>query len=176
MRRTRRLLLLLIAAIVAGVSITYVVQRDTQARNAPASPSALPESLSAQGQNWSWEKTDADGGRPLVRVFAKGFRQTADGQHVELEHVTLQLFQKDGKAFDEVKSAKADFDIAAGHLFSDGEVEITMGVPSEAGRTARLVHIKTSGVNFDSKNGTASTDRAAAFKFDRGEGNSVGAR
>src|SRR5687768_6665505 len=102
MRRTRRLLLLLIAAIVAGVSITYLVQRDTQARNAPSSPTALPESLSAQGNDWSWEKTDAEGGRPVVRVFAKGFRQLADGQRVELEHVTLQLFKKDGKSFDQV--------------------------------------------------------------------------
>jgi lipopolysaccharide export system protein LptA len=175
MRRTRRLLLVLIAAIVAGVAITYSVQRDTQARNAPSSPVALPENLSAQAANWSWEKTDAEGGRPVVRVFAKGFRQLADGAHVELEHVTLQLFQKDGKAFDEVKSAKADFDVPSGQLFSDGEVEITMGVPSDAARTGRLVHIKTSGVRFDSKNGSASTDRAASFKFDRGEGKSVGA-
>jgi lipopolysaccharide export system protein LptA len=176
MRRTRRLLLVLIAAIVAGVAITYSVQRDTQARNAPASPASLPDSLSAQAANWSWEKTAAEGGRPVVRVFAKGFRQLAGGDRVELEHVTLQLFHKDGQAYDEVKSAKADFDVTAGHLFSDGEVEITMGVPSDAAKTGRLVHIKTSGVRFDSKSGTASTDRAAEFKFDRGEGKSVGAR
>ena len=35
MRRTRRLILLLIAAIVAVVGITYFVQKTTQARNAP---------------------------------------------------------------------------------------------------------------------------------------------
>ena len=176
MRRTRRLLLVLIAAIVAGVAVTYTVQKNTQARNAPASPAALPERLSAQAGNWSWEKTDTEGGRPLVRVFAKDFRQLAGGDRVELEHVTLQFFHKDGKAYDEVKSAKADFDIPGGHLFSDGEVEMTMGVPSDASKSGRLVRIKTSGVRFDSKTGTASTDRAAEFKFDRGEGKSVGAR
>ena len=176
MRRTRRLLLVLIAAIVAGVAITYTIQRNTQARNAPASPAALPETLSAQAANWSWEKTDTESGRPLVRVFAKDFRQLAGGERVELDHVTLQLFHKDGKAYDEVKSAKADFDIPGGHLFSDGEVEMTMGVPADAAKPGRLVRIKTSGVRFDSKNGTASTERAAEFKFDRGEGKSVGAR
>jgi lipopolysaccharide export system protein LptA len=176
MRRTRRLLLLLIAAIVTGVAISYSIQRDMQARNAVASPAVLPESVSAQAANWSYEKTDPEGGRPVVRVFAKGFRQLADGARVELEHVTLQMFKKDGKAFDEVKSAKADFDLATGQMFSDGEVEITMGFPSDNSKNAHLVHIKTSGLRFDSKTGSAVTDREAEFKFDRGEGKSVGAR
>src|SRR5687767_7449986 len=133
MRRTRRLLLVLMAAIVAGVAVTYSIQRDTQVRNAPAVPTALPESLSSQAAGWTWEKTD--GPRPIVRVFAKDVRQLADGAHTELDHVTLHLFHKDGKAFDEVKSAKADFDMAAGILFSEGEVEITMGVPAEQGKS-----------------------------------------
>jgi lipopolysaccharide export system protein LptA len=38
------------------------------------------------------------------------------------------------------------------------------------------VHIKSSGVRFDSKSGAASTERPASFQFDRGEGKSVGAR
>jgi lipopolysaccharide export system protein LptA len=174
MRRTRRLLLLLITAIVAGVSITYSIQRNTQIRNAPAAPSVLPESLSSQAAGWTWEKTD--GSRTIVRAFAKDVRQLADGAHLELEHVTLHLYHKDGKVYDEVKSAKADFDVNTKDLFSDGEVEITMGVPSDHSKSARLIHIKTSGVRFDSKTGAASTDRPASFAFDRGAGKSVGAR
>src|SRR5262245_25388888 len=143
MRRTRRLLLVLITAIIAIVGITYSIQRDTQARNAPAAPSTLPESLSSQAAGWTWEKTD--GARPIVRVFAKDVRQLADGTHTELDHVTLHLFHKDGQAFDEVKSAKANFDMTSGILFSEGEVEITMGVPADQGKSARLIHIKSSG-------------------------------
>jgi hypothetical protein len=117
MQRTRWLLLTLIAAILGAVAIAYTVQRDSQARNAPAIPTALPESVSARANDWIYEIKD--GSRPVVRVFAKDFRQASDGQRLELEHVTLQLYQKDGKAFDEVKSAKADFDRSSGVLFSD---------------------------------------------------------
>jgi lipopolysaccharide export system protein LptA len=176
MRRTRRLLLVLIAGIVSSVAIIYTNQRETQARNAPAVPAVLPASVSSRADNWSWQQTE--GSRVIVRVFAQDVRQLVEEQRMELEHVTLQLFHKDGKVFDEVKSAKADFDLKSDHLFSEGEVEITMGVPAEIAdpNRARLVHIKTSGVRFDKKTGTATTDRPAAFKFDRGEGKSVGAR
>ena len=45
MRRTRRLLLVLIAGIVSSVAIIYTNQRETQARNAPAVPAVLPASV-----------------------------------------------------------------------------------------------------------------------------------
>ena len=38
---------------------------------------------------------------------------------------------KDGKVFDRIKSASAEFEETSGRLFSDGEVEITLGVPLE---------------------------------------------
>ena len=57
---------------------------------------------------------------------------SSDGNRVELEGVTLKLFTKDAKNFDEVKSAKADFDTGNGLLVSEGEVEITRGVQTDA--------------------------------------------
>ena len=103
----------------------------------------------------------------------------SSGSRVELEGVTLRMFSKDGKKFDEVKSAKAEFDVGQGLSFSEGEVEITMGVgadPAEAAKQeGRLIVIKTSAVHFESKTGKAWTEQPAAFKFDRGEGKSVGA-
>ncbi|MBC7926369.1 MAG: hypothetical protein H7039_11995 [Bryobacteraceae bacterium] len=93
--------------------------------------------------------------------------------------MTLHLFHKDAKSFDKVTSAKAEFDLPQGLLFSDGEVVITMGVPAEGEQPApsgRLVTIKTSGVHFESKTGKVSTERAASFLFDRGEGQSTGAQ
>lgn len=175
MRRTRRLILAFIAIILIVVGITYVMQRSTQARNAPALPAKLSDSISKQAEDWCHEKTQ--GNRKIVTVCAKEFRQLASGTRMELEHVTLQLYNKDGKTFDEVKSARADFDVPTGKLFSEGEVEITTGISmSEPLNRSRLVHIKTSGVSFDSNTGSASTERPADFKFERGEGRSVGAR
>ncbi len=60
-------------------------------------------------------------------------------------------------------------------LYSDGDVEITMGVPVDKPPTGRLIVIKSSGVRVESKTGKAHTDRLATFQFDRGEGRGVGA-
>ena len=51
---------------------------------------------------------------------------------MELDGVELQLFHKDGDQFDLVRSAKAQFDIAAKTLYSDGAVEIIMPTASKS--------------------------------------------
>ena len=60
-------------------------------------------------------------------------------------------------------------------LYSDGEVEITMDVPIDGQPTGQLMVINSSGVHVEIKTGKAYTDRLATFKFDRGEGQAVGA-
>ncbi|HYP14315.1 MAG TPA: LPS export ABC transporter periplasmic protein LptC, partial [Bryobacteraceae bacterium] len=175
MRRTRRILLLLITAILVTIGVIYSVQRETQARNAPPPPPVLPKEVNARAKEWSFEKTD--GNRPIVRIFAQNFRQVAEGARFELEHVRLHIFHKDGKVYDEVKSARADWNVDSEQLFSEGAVEISMGVQADTGKpSGNLVKIQSSGVSFDGKTGTASTERAAAFQFSRGEGTCTGAR
>ena len=81
-----------------------------------------------------------------------------------------------GWAYDRVVSEKAVFDTAEGKLFSDGDVEITLGIEREEQEEAgRLMHIKSSGVSYEARTGTAVTDRAAEFEFEKGEGQAVGA-
>ena len=176
MRRTRPLILLLIVLILGGVGSTYYIQKAQQARNAPPKPPTLPESVSARASDWTHSETRD--GIPIYQVTAREFRQDAGGG-IQLGDVTLRLFSKDGKKFDEVKSGKADFDVTNGLLFSEGDVQITMGVAADAGApptdTGRLVVIKTSGVRFESKTGKAWTEKPASFQFDRGEGRSEGA-
>ncbi|HYO80651.1 MAG TPA: LPS export ABC transporter periplasmic protein LptC, partial [Bryobacteraceae bacterium] len=177
MRRTRRLILVLIAVLVASVAFIYTIQKQIQARESPSPPKSLPASVSATAMGgWEWE--DSRGGKPHVRVKAKAFLHNAETNHLDLTGVELHLFHKDAKAFDRVKSEKADFDLTAGLLFSEGDVEITMGVAADptAAPRGRLMTIRTSGVRFDNKTGKAWTDRKAAFVFERGSGESVGAQ
>jgi lipopolysaccharide export system protein LptA len=175
MRRTRRLILVLIALIAVAVGITWSIQKSSQARQAPAPPPKLPESVSARAANWTWEETRD--GRPVVRVWARDFKQNATNNTIELQDVELHLFHADGKTYDKVKSARADFNRTDSTMFSEGEVEITTGMPADpnAKPSARLVTIKTSGVRFESGSGKATTDRPATFLFDRGEGRCTGA-
>ena len=129
MRRTRRLLLLVILVILAGVGLTYHIQRLQQERSAPAPPKSLPGHISAAADHWSWSHTE--GNRRIVEVDARNFRQIKEPSRFELADVELRLFQTDGKTFDKVRSAKADFDLEAKLLHSPGEVEITLAVPAD---------------------------------------------
>lgn len=172
MRSTRGLLLVAILVILAGVGGTYYLQKKTQIRQAPAPPPALPVGVNAAARDWQYARNI--GSRPGVEVRAKNFRQLHEPDRTELEGVELLLYQNDGRRFDRVRSAHAIFDPAQATLYSDGEVEITMGERAE-GTPGRLVFIHTSGVTFESKTGKASTDRAASFTFDQGEGKAVGA-
>jgi lipopolysaccharide export system protein LptA len=175
MRRVRPLILLLIAVVVAVVGATYLAQKSTQAREAPQKPAALPATVNARADQWTWSYND--GTRRVVDVIADHFQAVEEGSHFDLKGVELHLFHKDGTAFDKVRSVSADFDVGGGVLYSKGPVDITMNVPADStAKPGRLVVIKTSGVRFESKTGKATTDQFAHFTFDRGEGQSVGAQ
>ncbi len=143
-----------------------------QARNAPATPAPLPEGTSADAHQWDYTHTSNQ--KTVVKVQADDLREVA-GKEV-LSGVALDIVNKDGNEYDHVTSAKAEADLDAGVLYSDGEVEITMKVPAgEIQPGGKLMVIKSSGVHVEIKTGKSSTDRAVSFQFDRGEGKAVGA-
>jgi lipopolysaccharide export system protein LptA len=173
MRRTRWLLLVAIAAILAGVGATYQIRKKLLEQQAPERPQRLSPELSAFSEEWEYTKTEA--GRPVVSIRARSVQQASGSGEVQLGGVELRIFHKDGQAFDLVKSAKASFSQSERRLFSEGEVEITLGVPLEGEPTRTLIQIRSSGVHFDSETGKASTDRPADFLFQNGTGKAVGA-
>ena len=175
MRRTRRLILLLILAIAVAVGFIYNKQKTSQAEAAPPIPDSLPTGTSAKLKGWSLTKDD--GNRRVFRIHARDMREISEGNRYELLGVDLQVFHKTNDSFDRVRSEKALFDKSDGVLFSEGDVEITLGVPSgdTPKPSGKLLVIKSSGVRYDSRTGKAFTERAAAFTFDRGEGSATGA-
>jgi len=173
MRRARWLILLAILALVTAVAFIYRSQRRTQRSLEVAAPPPLASNLSAAAQNWSY--TQMDGDRPVVSISARSFAESRDATTVDLEDVELKIYHKDAQEFDRVRSAKVAFDKNAGSLYSEGDVDITMGVPVAAKPQGRLLTIRSSGVRFDSRTGRAETGRAASFRFDLGEGQAAGA-
>ena len=171
MRGTRWLLLAAILAILGGTAFTYYAQRRAVLAHAAPKPREIAKGLSASADDWEYSRTDA--GKPVVRIRAKGFSQVANTDHMKLEGVRMELFQKDGTHFDLVKSPKADFD--KNQMVSEGEVDITLGVPVGSEPTPDLTSIKTSGITFESKTGKATTTSATKFRFQAGSGTSVGA-
>jgi lipopolysaccharide export system protein LptA len=174
MRRTRRLILVAIAALVAAVGVTYTVQKGLQARQAPAPPKQLPDSVSARANDWTWEKTE--NGKTLVRAWAKDFRQNAENTHTELDGLRLHLFHDDGASYDRVESDRARFDMQQGLLDLEGNVRITLGVTSEEDpNSGRLLGIHTVQARYEVNSGRAYTSQPASFAFERGSGQSTGA-
>lgn len=172
MRSARGLLLLAMAGILGGVAATYFHHRKMQARRAPAPPPVLPAGVGAAAQDWQWSRNI--GSRPGVEVRAGNFRQLQNPERIELEKVQLRLYHDDGRTYDQVRCAHAVFDPRAATLYSDGEVEITMGLRPEETQ-GRLVLIRASGVTFHSDTGRVSTERAARFGFDQGGGRAAAA-
>jgi lipopolysaccharide export system protein LptA len=173
MRQVRAFILLLIVLVVGAVGLVFTRQREAQQQQTPAPPPALPNNITSKADGWFWSKTDND--RTVVEIRAREFQQNTETQKFELQDVDLKLFHKDGKGFDAVKSKQAEFDMANGEMFSDGEVEMRMGLEEGAPPSGRLMVIRSSGVRYDSKTGKVKTDRAASFEFDRGKGGCTGA-
>ena len=173
MRRIARpLILLAILAAVFLVGATYYARLKIQAGSAPAKPKPLPLGILATSHAWSYTHTTSD--KTVITVHAEDLQEIEGKQH--LSGVELDIYNKDGTKYNHVKSAKAEFDMNAGILYSDGDVEITMSVPAnDSAPKGRLTLIKTSGVRVESKTGHATTDKPATFLFDRGNGKCVGA-
>src|ERR1700688_2582452 len=125
MRLSRWLILAVLLAIVVFVLQTYIKRQQALAREAPPAPPPLETGIDGRASDWVY--TQSDGERPRVTVRAKSFRQVKAPSVMELDGVELQLFHKEGGQFDLVRSATAQFDIAAKTLYSDGDVVITMG-------------------------------------------------
>ena len=175
MRGTRWLVLVAIAAILGGVGLTYRAQKKVLREQAPPKPAALPKELNSSAAHWHFTDTDLKTNSVIAEIEAEDFRQVKDSDRVDLKNVTIQIPNKDDASYDVVKSAAASFFSSDHHLFSEGEVEITLRVPKEGPPSRTLVSIKSSGVNFDSETYRATTDRPSSFTFQNGDGHSTGA-
>lgn len=172
MRRVAPLVLLCFVAILAVVGRTYYVRLKRQAASAPVKPHRLAPGTSASFHGWNYTHTSSE--KTVVRVHSDDF-QELDGKY-ELTGVTLDIFNKQGDKYDHVESAKAEFDVSRDVLYSEGEVQITINVPEgEQPTSGRLMAIQSTGVSVESKTGKTYTDRLVTFKFDRGDGQALGA-
>jgi len=157
MRRFAPLILLGFTVIVSGVGWTYYERLKLLQASEPVKPKNLPPGLTSTFHGWTYSHTSSQ--KTVIRLRAEDI-QELDGKD-ELAGVTLDIYSKDGQKYDHIQSAKAEFDVASGLLYSDGDVNITLNVPVDGQPTNRLMRVKSSGVHVESKTGKANTDRLA---------------
>jgi lipopolysaccharide export system protein LptA len=173
MRSLRWLLLVALVLVAAAVLGTYRSQRRDARAHRPAVPPSVPLDTKTAATDWEWGQSG--NGQPLVKLFAKNFKQSADGNTAELEQIELRIFQKDGLHYNRIRSGGAQFDTRNNRLFSPGEAQITLDVPVSGEPPHQLTSITTSGINFDSKTGHAVSDQHVSFTFENGDGSCTGA-
>jgi lipopolysaccharide export system protein LptA len=172
-RRARWLLLLAIVAILTGVGLTFISQSQILRRTAPKKSAPLAPNLSATAEHWEYTKTEGD--RIAFKVRARNYSQVKEPSTFLLEDLELEIYSKDGKTTDLVKTDKATFDTDQGSLYADGDVQITMGLPQGNQIGGRIVAIRSSKMHFDNRTTRVSSDQQTTFQTDRGDGESVGA-
>ena len=176
MRGTRWLILVAITLLLGAVAVTYRLQKKQLHDQAPAKPATMAPELTSAAQDWSWiETSEPPESRTVCRITAKDARQAKDSNQVELEQVELRMPSVHTDTYNLVRSAHAEYSQSQKRLYSDGAVDITLAVPNEGESKHTLVSIHSSGVTFDSGTGKATTDREANFKFENGDGRSIGA-
>jgi lipopolysaccharide export system protein LptA len=172
MRSLRWLLLAALVLVAAAVLGTYNSQRRQQRSNRRGAPPPIGLNTKTEALDWEWEQ---GGNGQKVHISAKSMTQSKDGDKAELKDIELRIYTKDGQHFDRVKSAGAQFSTTDNKLYSPGEAEITLDVPTVGEPTHPLTSIRTQAINFDSKTGQALSDQHVAFTFENGDGTSTGA-
>ncbi len=115
-----------------------------------------------------------ENGKPAVIIDAQEMHRI-DAKTSQLKDIEVKLFQKNGKAYDRVRTDYAEFSTSDHNLYAPNEAEITLDVPVEGTPKHHLTTIKAAGINFDSDTGKALTDRHVAFEFEGGSGVAEGA-
>lgn len=170
MRLFRWLLPVAITAIAVTVAWLYVEQRRTLAENAPKAPELLPKDVQYRTSDSCI--TQSLGDKPRFRACFEKSEQI--DKRLQLYGVRMEVFKDDG-SFDLIEYKTALFDQESKKLYSDGAVEITLGVPPDAPPGGRLLRIHAIGVEFDNETLRLHTDRDVRFDFEQGGGSAVGA-
>jgi len=141
----------------------------------------------------------AMGGHSRYRIHASKAAQYKDN-HLILHEVQIDLYGEDGSRVDNITGAEFDYDQKANKVTAAGPVEITLMRPSVApaiapkaapdrivkGKSTPIanaaqtaaegeIHVKTSGLSFDTKSGVANTAEHVEFSMVQGSGSSTGA-
>ncbi len=174
MRLLRWLLPAIIVGIVALVVSTYLEGLRVFNASGPSLPELLEANLSGCMDDWSL--TSNEGDTQPYEISAKQFCAVQDTKVVELDGVSLKLPHKtDESVYDLVTSDHGVYDPNSKLLVSEGQVEITLGVPVDGSSAGKLLKIYSTGVQVNTETFIAYTQEPTSFEFDGGRGSAVGA-
>ncbi|MGA2536059.1 MAG: hypothetical protein ABSF53_08600 [Terracidiphilus sp.] len=169
----------------------------------PLNLKELPQKLGVDIQSDATTFTidHALGGHSRYRIHASKAVQYKDN-HAILKDVQIELYGADGSRVDRIQGAEFDYDRKNGKATASGPVEITLMRPAMAPATSPSepadkakaekakptpiasakenaergdIHVRTSGLTFDTQSGVAMTAEHVDFSTMQGSGSSMGA-
>jgi lipopolysaccharide export system protein LptA len=173
MRGARWLLLVVMAAIVSAVGITYRDQKRLLKQQALPKPASLPAEVGTVANQWRYSQEKEN--NTVVEITAGNMRQAKDAEQVYLAQVELRLHHKVQGTYDLVTSPAATYFSHDDRLYSDGQVDITLAIPDGEQPNPNLTTIHSTGVTYDTNTGKAQTEHPATFTFRNGHGKAEGA-
>ena len=174
MKKLRVLVLLGVATMLGAVVWDYLDSQPAEEEVQAEQPRVIPSDVNSQATHWAWSQSAGD--RRKVEVVADSFRQAKETFLFDLGGVELKIFHEDGASFDYVVTKAAQFDTRSETLFSEGEVRLSLGIPTDDPDPWSSEHtkIRSSGVTFDTRTGIATTERYTEYEFEGGVAHSVG--
>ncbi|UWZ83497.1 hypothetical protein [Occallatibacter riparius] len=183
---------LLIAALVGFLALSKIKNK----LNLKEIPHKLGADIQRQANGFVY--TQSHGGHTLFKIRASKVVQLKKDGRAQLHDVEIELYGQDGSVVDRIKGGEFDYDQKAGIAAAAGPVEITITRPTEApavapGAKPQLpaksgplanaanevasgqIVVKTSGLTFDQKTGSATTAQRVEFAVVQGQGSSQGA-
>ena len=159
----------------AFVARDYFTARESRAETNFVAPEAIESELNSRSRGWTLRQQTATS--QTVEINAQGVKQDRENSQMELTGVVLRIFHTDESTFDHVSTEAAIFNFENSTFVSDQEVTVTLGLSADDPDPADplLTRIITSKVRFDTEKAIATTDSPALYRFNGGEGRSVGA-
>jgi lipopolysaccharide export system protein LptA len=142
----------------------------------------IPKGVAQTARDFKFSKSE--GGRTLFTIRASSFQQFKEGQRYELHDASIILYGKEGNRSDQIFGSDFQYDKSTGDVTAKGEVEIDLQATSPVPGTSKedaaqatrsMVHLKTSGLNFNEKTGLARTAEKIEFRVPEAAGSAVGA-
>ena len=196
--RLRTLVLVAGVVLIAALVVFLARGKLKSPLNLKELPQKLGVNVTADASGFTIDHSDA--GHSRYRIHASKAVQYKDN-HVILHDVKIELYGDDGGRVDRIEGAEFEYDKKAGTAKADGPVQITLMRPgvapaivpkavagkatvekgktpiAAAAQTAERgeVHVKTSGLTFDTKSQVATTPEHVDFSMVQGSGSSMGA-
>jgi lipopolysaccharide export system protein LptA len=173
---------LLLIAVVAG----FFLYARYRVHRAIEQVRKLPEKYGVEIQQTTKEFNfcKSDAGQTLFCIRAAKTIQFKGGNRAELQDVNITVYGRKADRFDQIYGKTFEYDPQSGVVTAAGEVQIDLegnanavAHPDQAApaEMKNPIHLKTSGLSFNSKTGMAHTAERVEFRTPQAAGSAIGA-